>query len=76
MSLRGGSVKRSLAIAFLGCGAAIAKAFGLDAATHFDSYFLVVRLVKGVGAYPYLGQYDYSRGSTTNTVALPSRTFI
>jgi hypothetical protein len=30
----GGSVKRSLAMVFLGCGAAIAKACGLDAATH------------------------------------------
>jgi len=30
----GGSVKRSLAMAFLRCRAAIAKAYGLDAATH------------------------------------------
>ena len=29
----GGSVKRSLAMAFLECNAAIAKAFGLDDAT-------------------------------------------
>jgi len=29
-----GSVKRSLAMALLGCGATIAKACGLDAATH------------------------------------------
>ncbi len=38
----GGSVKRSLAMAFLGCGATIAKAFGLDAATRPDRHFFVV----------------------------------
>jgi len=38
----GGSVKRSLAMAFPGCGGAIAKAFGLDAATRPDCHLLVV----------------------------------
>ena len=38
----GGIVKRSLAMVFLGCGATIAKAFGLDDATRPDCYFLVV----------------------------------
>jgi hypothetical protein len=39
----GGSVKRSLAMAFLGCGATIAKACGLDAATRPDCHFFVMR---------------------------------
>jgi len=34
MPRSGGIVKRSLAMVLLGCAAAIAKAFGLDAATH------------------------------------------
>jgi len=38
----GGSVKRSLAMAFLGCGGTLAKAFGLDAATRPDCHFSVV----------------------------------
>jgi len=38
----GGSVKRSLAMAFLGGGGAIAKAYGLDDATQPDRHFLVV----------------------------------
>ena len=38
----GGSVKRSLAMAFLGCDATIAKAYGLDAATRPDCHFFVV----------------------------------
>jgi len=37
----GGVVKRSLAMAFLGYDATIAKAFGLDAATRPDCHFPV-----------------------------------
>jgi len=38
----GGIVNRSLAMALLGCGSAIAKAFGLDDATQPDCHFFVV----------------------------------
>jgi len=38
----GGSVKRSVAMAFSGCGTTIAKAYGLDAATRPDYHLFVV----------------------------------
>ena len=39
MSLTGGSVKRSLAMAMFACGTTIAKTFGLDAATRWTATF-------------------------------------
>jgi len=44
----GGSVKRSLAMAFLGCGATIAKACGLDDATRPDCHFFVVHPMRSI----------------------------